>query len=190
VVEVSRVLKPLCLLAVLMWPTAPTALPDVLPPGYHGVRHELVLDLPAGTTAPALVAFPTQGFGVAMRVMPGEPFVFSSKYGTRLYQLAVGEALPRKADEAWAQQHASLAIPVQEVHALPMLMPVTRVRTTLRVVNDAAGLRLLVVGSERFDRRDRPFDPAAVAVGFLLLAAAGAGWLFWLGRRWRARGGA
>lgn len=181
-------LKPLCLLLLLAWPGTPAPLPDILPPGSHGVRHELVLELPAGTTAPALVAFPTQGFGVAMRVVPGEPFVFSGKYGTRLYQLAVGEALPRKADQEWAQQHASLAIPVQEVHELPMMNPVQRVRTTLRVVNDATGLRLLVVGSEQFDRHDRPFDPVSVAMWFLLLAAAGAGWLFWLGRRWRVRG--
>lgn len=167
-------------LALLLLPT-----PDLLPPGHRAVQHELVLEVPAGTAAPLLVAFPTAGFTTPRRVVPGEPFPFSNKYGTRLYQVAAGENLPRSIDDAWQAAHRSAAIPVVEVHSVPWASPLARVVTTLRCLPPAAdgSLQLTVTGEQRFDAQGQPLGGNGELLLLLLPVAVGAGWLWWLARR-------
>lgn len=170
------------MLALMLLLTLASPRPDILPPGQRAVQHELVVEAADGAALPALLAFPTQGFGQAMRVMPMEPFGFSSKYGTRLYVLEPGEALPRKVDALWAERHRSAAIPVREITGVAMGSPVTRVRTTLRASATADGrLQLAVRDTVHFDAQGRPVDRRQT-FWLLLPAAAGALWLWWLAR--------
>ena len=178
-------LKAIPLAVAALAATAP--LPDILLPGQRSVAHELVLEIAPGCRPPELVAFPTQGLGVARRVMPGEPFRFSSKYGTCLYELASGEALPPGADRDWAVSHVALAIPVVEEGTVLLSSPVRRLRTTLRLSGAAGSLRLDVMGTERFDRNGEPMGATSSTIWFLLLSSLGAAWLFRLGRIRRRR---
>lgn len=156
----------------------------MIPPGHKDVRHELVLDWPIDRDW-RFVASPTHGFHGAHAVQRGQPFAFSSKYGTRIYALPADAPLPaareRIADVAWPQT----GIPVAEVRSVPSGHPLARVVTTLRVVGvDAGTIRLERVGEVRYDAAGRELgdlDWLPLAV----LAAGGACWLFGLARHSR-----
>lgn len=172
---------------VLLSAACALAAPDVLPPGYRPVAHELVLEASPHFAEHDFFAAPTAGFGGCTRVVPGEPFRFSSKYGTRLYALAKGATCPegyRPSAGTAAAAEVALAsgdIPVQETGSVRAISPVEHVRTTLRIASVADGAIRLEVVDERTD-----WDPAvAWAVG--LAFAFGAGGILVLVRRGRAR---
>lgn len=132
---------------------------DVLPPGSRGIEHTLVLQPSPWFERLELHAFPTAGFGGATRLAPGEPFTFSSKYGTRIYafepgtapeewklDLDAGNLRDPRLDAPWS---ALGEIPVQEDDAVPIASPVESVRTTLRIASIEAGaIRLDVVDED------------------------------------------
>jgi hypothetical protein len=171
-------LMPLCL---ALLGTALAAWHDLLPLGHRAVRHELVLQPGPATARWRFVAAPTAGFGVAA-VAAGEPFRFSTKYGTRLWALPPDAPLPARHDELRDQPSAALPI---EIGSTPFASPLAHVVTTLELiaVEDSA-IRLRVVDERRYDAAGRPLEasPGFTTI-LLLLAATGLAGTLWLSRR-------
>ena len=65
---------------------ASEAAPDILPPGHKSVRHQLALEIGEGQAEAKFVAWPIAGLRGAGLIEPGQPFSFSTKYGTRIYR--------------------------------------------------------------------------------------------------------
>ena len=137
--------------------------PDVLPPGSRRLTHELVLEASPHFETYELFAAPVRGFGGVTHLVTGEPFRFSTKYGTRIYALDKGAEFPDDArvwvgappSAASLAQHgvrAVGAIPVQEQGSAPIGSPVEHVRTHLRVVAVADGEVRLEVVAEHVER--------------------------------------
>ncbi|MEM9383017.1 MAG: hypothetical protein AAGB93_23915 [Planctomycetota bacterium] len=150
---------PLALL-LLVAPVALAAVPlDVIPAGYRRVAHEMVV-LPSEILGVrTLVCWTSTGLGGPNSVVvPGEPFGFSSKYGSRLYLLPEG-ADP--ADVPYPRPDAPLefpsaAPPVAEIGSLPAASSIHAARTTLRLVGiDGDRLSFEVVSHESFDAAGR-----------------------------------
>lgn len=161
--------------------------PDVLPPGHRPVVHELVVEASSHFTeldfhaAPIRGLAPPDGFGIHARIVPGEPFAFSSKYGTRIYALAKGATFPEDRAAMAAVAVASGDIPVQATTGVPAISPVERVLTTLRIASVADGrIELQVVGEhEDWDA----LVPAVVGLTF----AVGVAGMIVLARRRKAQ---
>jgi len=135
-----------------------------------------------------LFAWPVRGLSGKTHIVPGEPFRFSSKYGTRIFGFDKGAQFPQT-DIGWidgdptaatlAEQgvRAVGAIPVAEQNSAPLGSPVERVLTRLRVVSVANGEVRLEVVDEVVER-----DPLSVlalggalsagVVGLLMLVRA------------------
>ncbi len=157
--------------------------PDVLPPGHKSVRHEMAVEgtVPAGFR---LVASPVRGFGGVHEVQSGQPFSFSSKYGTRLYLLPLDQPLPSQWSEAWLEQHPH-SDTFAEVASVPAGTPLARVLTTWRIDGvDGQAIRLERLGEERFDGFGARL-PAGGEWWWLLVVAAGGAVL--AVRLWRSR---
>jgi hypothetical protein len=166
--------------------TAPAAQPDILLPGTRPVEHTLVLEGDAAERQ--LVAAPTRGFGM-VRVELGEPFRFSSKYGTRLWLFEPGVVLPERYDrDQFESLGASLALPA-EVSAVPLINPLARVQTTMRLAGVAEGKpRLKLVGEERLTDWWGTTREASTVSALLGVAGLGTLALFVLfALRWRRR---
>lgn len=144
-----------------------TFLLDVLPPGERAVVHELVLLPTPALEAWKIVAAPTAGFSGHVVVVSGEPFRFSTKYGTRLFACERDEVVPERLDDAWMNAHRPTPIPVKQVASVSIASPLERLTTRLQV--DAVGperIALHVVDEQRVNA----FPPAAI--GALLVALA------------------
>lgn len=122
---------------------------DVIPTGHKPVEHLLVLS-EALANGEVLAAAPTRGFHGVQTVVPGAPFSFSSKYGTRLYALPAGAAMPDDLEALRAAAIASADIPVTQVTSVSLLDPLTSIVTTLRVtLTPEGGLSIQVLDEER-----------------------------------------
>ena len=197
--------------------SAPAAA-DVLAPGTKAVRHELVVEPGPALEGLALVATPLHGFQPGGPVVPGEPFRFSTKYGTRLYALPAGAPVPSEPEAVRAAALASADLPLSEETAVPLWSPVARIVTTLRVTSvrlgepepdepdensdpgairdsgagadrDRGRIVLEIAGEERLDAAGHPSSPAALLAVLATTAAAGALGVVLLARR-RYRAGA
>jgi len=157
---------------------------DLIPPGYKRVAHTLVVEPSPLLAAHDLVAYPVRGFGTAVRVVPGQPFEFSSKYGTKLYAVPRDRALPAGPEVLRAEWFAGLAscpVPVVHVGSVPAASPTSSIETRLALEQlDPDTLRLTVV-AESVER-----DPATLAImaAAVLLGVMG---LAWFARRRRAK---
>lgn len=165
----------------------PAPPPDVLPVGSKGVRHELVLERSPHFSEHDFFAAPVRGFGGCVRIVPGEPFTFSSKYRTRIYALALGSTCPDTFEPGQGPSVAALAlasgdIPVAEVNSVHLASPTRGLTTRLRIaaVSDS-GIQLEVL--ETLVERDMPVI-ALVGTG-LVIGVLG---LVVLGRRRRRAG--
>ncbi len=159
--------------------------PDLLPPGHHAVRHELVLEWPADAGW-RFVASPVRGFGGTTVIAAGEPFDFSGKYGTRIYAVPAAAPLPngdqRLGDVAWP----NAAVPVAEIASVPIGHPLARVVTTVRVTAVRNGtIEFVRTGEQRFDTLGHELG-ALTWLPLAVTAAAGAFWLTRLARAQRA----
>jgi hypothetical protein len=128
---------------------APPLAADILPPGHRDVRHELVLEELSPGEGWTMVVTPVRGFGGVSVIEPGVPFTFSSKYGTRVYALPGDAPVPEDPDAVRALALAVGDLPVAEVSSTPLVSPLTRVLTTLRVVSVEEGRVVLEVVDER-----------------------------------------
>lgn len=172
-------------LAVL--PTsAPTPIPDVLLPGHKPVQHELVLEWNAAELQHRFVAFPVRGFGGHTVIEPGQPFSFSSKYGTAIYALPTGTAVPTARQGFQNADWAGTRVPVGEVGSVPIGNPLARLETVLRVT----GVGEAGITFEQL--RERRLDANGNAIGehdvwwIALFAAAGVALLAFVVTRQRA----
>lgn len=143
---------------------------DILPPGQRPVVHELVVLPTPVLDGWKIVAAPVAGFSGHTLVVPGEPFRFSTKYGTRLFACAADEGLPERLDEAWMAAHRPTPIPVEQVASVAMTSPLERLTTRLSI--DAIGperIALHVVDEQRVNS----FPPAAIGAALVATAALG-----------------
>lgn len=148
--------------------------PDLVAPGHRPVSHQLVVEASAHFEQHRFFAEPVRGFSGFHEIRPGEPFDFSSKYGTRIF------ALPRDVAPDAGAKVAPLAvatgeIPVSEVSSVVLTSPVERVETRLKLVRVENGvLELSVVASD--EQYSRPMlaaiggGVALCAVGLVLFA--------------------
>lgn len=168
--------------ALLLAALVATAMPDILEPGHKAVRHELVLLWDATDTAHTFVASPTHGFHGNLPIRRGEPFRFSTKYGTRIHAVPAAATLPDARERLENAPWPNSPVPVHEVRSVPNGHPLARVETTLQIVRVTAdGIDFERVGERRFDAHghevgDLDWLPLA------LIAAGGAFWIWRLGR--------
>ncbi|MCR9245031.1 MAG: hypothetical protein NXI31_08355 [bacterium] len=170
----------------LLPPPAPTPIPDVLLPGHKPVQHELVLEWNTAELEHRFVAFPVRGFHGHTVIEPGQPFSFSSKYGTAIYALPSGAAVPSDRTGFENANWAGTGVPVGEVGSVPIGNPLTRLETVLRVT----GVGEAAITFERV--REQRFDANGNVIGqhdvwwLALFAAAGATLLAFVVVRQRA----
>jgi hypothetical protein len=177
----------IALLCLPLLAAAPAAA-DVLAPGTRPVRHELVLEHSPHFSEHDFVAAPVRGFGGCTRIVPGVPFTFSSKYGTRIFAIEPGADCPEEHEgpEGPAVQRiarASGEIPVTEVSSVPVTSTVQGLTTRLVIAKISDGvIRLEVV--ERETARNRSLVAwLALTFGIGLVGMA------WMARRTRRGGG-
>lgn len=174
-----------CLFVFLVLASASSAPPDLILPGHKPVRHEVVLDWKDALGAYRFVASPTRGFHGHLLIEPGSPFAFSSKYGTRIWALPVGAALPDAAGVAIARDSTwpNARVPVGEIRSVALGHPLARVVTSLRIVEVRDGvLRFERVGERRYDAHGRELG-SLDWLPLLVIALGGAAWLMVLDRR-------
>lgn len=160
------------------------ALFDVLPAGERAIVHELVLLPSPALSGWTLVAAPSAGFGGHHVVVPGEPFRFSTKYGTQLYACRAEETIPDALSAEWMTAHRPTPIPVLETRSVSLLSPLQRLTTRLEV--DGIGptrVSLHVVDEQRVNA----FPGGVLWVGLGAIAALGLFGLVLLRRGRRAR---
>lgn len=169
------------LLALLLLP--PAGRPDLLTPGHKNVRHELVLLWDDTAAGQRFVASATRGFHGTHEIRRGEPFRFSTKYGTRIHAVPAATELPTDREQMRAAPWPNTVVPVREVRSIATGHPLHRIETTLRIVRvTAGGIEFERVGERRFDRHGNQLGDFEW-LPLLLLAAIGAVWTWRLSRR-------
>ena len=162
---------------------AATTAPDILPPGHKDVRHELILEWGDDNAQHRFVASPTAGFHGHVEIRRGEPFTFSSKYGTRIYAAPAGAQLPPAGQRMQEVTWPSADVPVREVQSIASGHPLARVETKLRVTQvSAEGIRFEQVSERRFDAHGLELG-GLDWLPLCVFGAAGAFWLLRLERR-------
>ena len=138
------------LLFLVLAPVTAAPARDVILPGNRNFKHQLVIEDGELFRTHQFVAAPVRGFRGVHLVVPGEPFSFSSKYGTRIYAVPIGETIPAELDEAWKAAHVAAEIPVAEVASVPLTSPIDSLVTRLEIAElFGAKLQLAVVSEER-----------------------------------------
>ena len=161
----------------------PASRPDILPPGQAAVRHELQLTWNDDLSSWRFVASPTRGLRGSTVIAPGEPFAFSSKYGTRIYAVPTTASVPADSRLLAEGDWPRADIPVGQVWAVPYGHPLQHVITSLRVRAVHGGtVDLELLGERRFGAFGLPLGPAPW-LPLVVIAAAGVVLL----RRCRAR---
>ena len=144
--------------------------PDVLTPGYRPVAHELVVDASPLFDQFEFVAFPVRGFGGTTHIVPGQPFRFSSKYGTRIFALEKGASFAEDKFDAQIKTLATGDIPVGETNQVPVVSPTESITSRLRIRSVENGVIALEVVGETTER-NTPL--VVVVVGVMVLGAGG-----------------
>lgn len=149
-------------------------LADVIPPGNKSVRHVLVfVDSPL-LQSHRLVATPIRGFGGHEEVQAGQPFGFSTKYGTRLYVVPEDYVFPKKIIYGARPAFPSCEVPVSSITSVPVLSPVDSIRTTCELVSvEEDSIRVSLVDHQELDAFGRPVTPGSMALPLLAISASG-----------------
>ena len=127
-----------------------------------------------------------RGFGGFTRIVPGVPFSFSSKYGTRLYAIEPGAECPEGYEPpdgpAVARiAHASGEIPLAQVASVPLTSTLAGLTTHLRIGSIDAGRIELVIVDTVTERE------SGTALWLALVPAVGLFGLLWLRLRKRRK---
>lgn len=179
----------LCCLTVLLLPT--WRAPDFILPGEKGVAHELVLEWGEDQGDVEFWAWPMVGFRVQWKIVRGQPFRFSGKYGTRIYRFAAGEPWPdqdswerpNQPPEGFLRSHPS-GIPCRQIRSVSIMHPLDSVRSVYRVVGAEQGaLQFEFVSEERFDARGNLISLGVLTPFLVGIALVGLVGLVWVARR-------
>jgi len=154
--------------------TAGSAIADIILPGFKKVKHELVFESSELFDSHRLVAAPIAGFkGVAV-IQPGQPFRFSSKYGTQFY------VVPKKVmdlpefDQQTFAQWPHCSPPKAEINQVPVSNPTASALTTLRLAEvTSEGPVIEIVSHIELDQFGNVASPTRNILLFGLLIAAG-----------------
>lgn len=170
--------------ALVLFLTLPTT-PDVIPPGHKGVTHELVMQWAEDLGEHSFVAYPVRGFHGHHVIVQGEPFGFSGKYGTRIYAVPAGAALPESRDAWQAVTWPASDIPVGEISTVAASHPLARVETQLRATKVTVDAVLIERLTERRFTGDGQELGGFDWMPLVLIAGAGIVLLLLLSRRRR-----
>ena len=154
----------------------PIVFADILPPGHRGIVHEIVFVESDLLEAHRLIATPLRGFHGVEEIRPGQPFPFSTKYGTRFYVVPEDAALPEARDVQALARWPSCDPPITEIRGVPWYSPVVSALSTCKLVDvssENVGVELV-----NHDELDSNGEPASmVRRAFILGAIAAAGLL-------------
>ncbi|MDF1838422.1 MAG: hypothetical protein P1V35_11170 [Planctomycetota bacterium] len=166
---------------------------DITAPGFKKVTHQVVVENPKEFEDWLVVAATHLGPSHVTVVEPGVPFSYSSKYGTVLYALPQGTAVPssqdnRRVPRSEFEGFLSASPPVTHPSAVSSMSPVDRVLTTIRITNISnEGIELEALRTQEFDSDGESVGWLriwAIPGGIVLLGIAG---LVFLRRRRRRR---
>jgi hypothetical protein len=132
---------------------------DILPPGHKNIDHQLVFESSPLFDEYCLVAAPIRGFSGFHIVVPGQPFHFSSKYGTRLYLIPKSVAADLKFDREQFDQWPSTLPPVSQIASVFKGSPIDSAVTTARFVGLRDGKpEIVVVEHKELDAAGKPIS--------------------------------
>lgn len=158
----------------------PATLADILPPGHRAIKHELVFVESDLLSDHRLIATPTRGLRGAVEVKAGQPFSFSTKYGTRLYIAPDDAALPENGKSDVAPDWLSAEPPIHDIRSVPWYSPVESALTTCRLAAVGPdGPQIDLVEHVTLDAQGRP--ASGLRRTWLLAAIAAVGLLGCLG---------
>lgn len=147
---------------------------DLIPPGNKAVSHKLVfVDSPL-LQEHRVIAMPVRGFGGHEEVRAGQPFHFSSKYGTRLYVVPDDFQPPSKVTVGDPLPFPSCEVPVSSTTYVPKLSPITSLRSTLKLVavNDDT-IEVELVDHVELNSSGEPVTVAGTVLPWLIIASVG-----------------
>lgn len=147
---------------------------DIVPPGNKSVSHKLVFEASPLLESHRLIAMPVRGFGGFAEVRSGQPFWFSSKYGTRLYVVPNDYSPPERISPREELPFPSCDVPVASVTYVPVFSPVKSILTTLQLteVGDET-IQVAVVDHVEYGSDGRPASWLRSIVPLIAIAAVG-----------------
>ena len=145
---------------------------DLLPTGHKSVQHRLVfVDSPALQNQ-RLIATPIRGFGGIAEIRVGEPFPFSTKYGTKIYAVPDDFDPLKKLD--YPLDFVSSDPPVDDITSISILRSTSEIETRCKLVSVSDSILLIeVVGETRFDELGLVTKGGFSIIGKLALSLAG-----------------
>ncbi|MBL4770810.1 MAG: hypothetical protein JKY61_06640 [Planctomycetes bacterium] len=177
---------PIALLVMLSW-LAPQ--PDMTPAGFKKIDLLVAIENPLDFDGWQVVAATHFGPAHMTVVEPNVPFLFSSKYGTRVYAVPTGATLPEAnsfghTERSEFSEFPATMPPVTAASTASIFSPIDQVLTTLRIVAIGEdGIEFETVGSERFDAEGQNVGWLRLWAMELGLVAFGLVALFLLRRR-------
>lgn len=160
---------------------------DLAPPGTKIVANTVCIEWPDSLDGHTFVAWPTRVPGGVHRIVRGEPLPHSSApFVPRIYCVPREVTTFPETSEGWSASgwpHADL--PVRLRHFVSFLSPVSRIRSTVRVVGvGPAALELEFVCQQELDERGNEVSGTAWVLQ-VLVALAGLVLLLWVLRKRR-----
>jgi hypothetical protein len=157
-----------------------TSLADVIPPGFRPVDHKLVFEDSPLFDEHRIFAARSVGFkGLVHRVVPGEPFNFSSKWSTRLYLVPEGVDELERFDDPRLKEYPSYQPSRKEITTTPIGSPIAKAVTTLRLVSAGPdGLVIEEVSHTEYAANGMPLGNSAIRL--LIIALVGLALVAWL----------
>lgn len=147
---------------------------DIIPPGNKKVSHHMVFADSPLLQSHRLIAMPVRGFGGFTEVQAGQPFQFSSKYGTRLYVVPSDYHPPGKVFHGEPLPFPSCEVPVSSTTSVPKFSPVASLRTTCKLIavgDDSIGVE--VIEHVELGSGNQPVTPWQRMLPFVAIAATG-----------------
>ena len=137
----------------------PSVHADIILPGHKSIQHRLTfVDSPA-LRENRLIAAPVRGFEGFQEIRVGQPFSFSTKYGTRIYAVPSDYQPPERFDHGESLEFPFADPPVNSITSLSILNSTSKIETRCKLVavNDQS-LIIEVVEEIEYDALGKPTD--------------------------------